>query len=79
MPEKMDCTKRCVVVLPSLNPNENFDRSLLRTRTNTVLTAAMSSIRRTFKEQKRFRSALSFTMMSTKARDGRSRMDLLQC
>ena len=26
MPEKLDCTKRCVVVLPSLNPNEKFDR-----------------------------------------------------
>ena len=26
MPEKLDCRKRCVVVLPSLNPNEKFDR-----------------------------------------------------
>ena len=26
MPEKPDCTKRCAVVLPSLNPNEKFDR-----------------------------------------------------
>ena len=26
MPEKLDCTKHCVVVLPSLNPNEKFDR-----------------------------------------------------
>ena len=26
MPENLDCTKRCVVVLPSLNPNEKFDR-----------------------------------------------------
>ena len=26
MPERLDCRKRCVVVLPSLNPNEKFDR-----------------------------------------------------
>ena len=26
MPEKMNCTKSCVIVLPSLNPNEKFDR-----------------------------------------------------
>lgn len=26
MPEQLDCRKRCVVVLPSLNPNEKFDR-----------------------------------------------------
>ena len=26
MSENMDCTKRCVVLLPSLNPNEKFDR-----------------------------------------------------
>ena len=26
MPEQLDCRKHCVVVLPSLNPNEKFDR-----------------------------------------------------
>ena len=26
MPEKMNCTESCVIVLPSLNPNEKFDR-----------------------------------------------------
>ena len=26
MPEKLDCTKSCVVLLPSLNPNEKFDQ-----------------------------------------------------
>ena len=26
MPETLDCKDRCVIVLPSLNPNEKFDR-----------------------------------------------------
>ena len=26
MPDKFDCTKRCAILLPSLNPNEKFDR-----------------------------------------------------
>lgn len=26
MPEELDCRSRCVIVLPSLNPNEKFDR-----------------------------------------------------
>ena len=26
MPDKFDCTKRCAILLPSLNPNEEFDR-----------------------------------------------------
>ena len=26
MPEEFDCTKRCAILLPSLNPNEKFDR-----------------------------------------------------
>ena len=25
-PQELDCTKQCVVLLPSLNPNEKFDK-----------------------------------------------------